>query len=282
MWRCLDNRPNDGLGPAGRQDESAGDIGALRTDRLVTPNPDGVNRCRIDRSAFDGDRGDLGGQIDRVPSGQGPVGNGEGTAHRSEDWDRHDASLLHCAAGREIPMSTVVLAQNMIVDADAASLGLLVLRVCAGVAMAAHGYQKFFKGGKISGTAGWFDSMGMRPGRVHAVLAATTELGAGLLFALGLLTPLAAMAIVALMFVAGYTVHWENGFMSAKDGIELNFIYAVLAVAVATIGPGEFSVDHHLDLIECFDGTTGLLIAAVGGVGAALAQLGLFYRPPND
>ena len=70
--------------------------------------------------------------------------------------------------------------------------------------------------------------------------------------------------------------------MSAKDGIELNFIYAVLAVAAATIGPGEFSVDHHLDLIECFDGTTGLLIAAVGGVGAALAQLGLFYRPPND
>ena len=179
-------------------------------------------------------------------------------------------------------MSSTLLAQNYIADADAVSLGLLVMRVCAGVAMAAHGYQKFFKGGKIAGTAGWFDSMGMRPGRVHALLAASTELGAGILFALGFLTPLAAMAFVALMWVAGYTVHWENGFMSAKNGIELNFIYAILAIGVATIGPGEYSVDYHLELIEDLDGWTGLLIAAVGGVGAALAQLGLFYRPPKD
>ena len=88
------------------------------------------------------------------------------------------------------------------------------------------------------------------------------------------------LAIVALMWVAGATVHWENGFMSAKDGIELNFIYAILAIGVATIGPGEYSLDHALDLIEDLDGVTGLLIAAVGGVGAALAQLAIFYRPP--
>ena len=142
-----------------------------------------------------------------------------------------------------------------------------------------HGYQKFFKGGKIAGTASWFDSMGMRPGRFHAILAASTELGAGILFALGLVTLLAALAIVALMWVAGATVHWENGFMSAKDGIELNFIYAILAIGVATIGPGEYSLDHALCLIEDLDGV-GLLIAAVGGVGAALAQLAIFYRPP--
>ncbi len=179
-------------------------------------------------------------------------------------------------------MSTLLLAQNYIAEPDALSLGLLVLRVGAGVAMAAHGYQKFFKGGKIDGTAGWFDSMGMRPGRVHALLAASTELGAGILFALGLLTPFAALAFVGLMFVAGYTVHWENGFMSAKNGIELNFIYAVLAIAVATTGPGEYSLDYELELIESLDGVTGLLIAAVGGVGAAVAQLGLFYRPPAD
>lgn len=177
-------------------------------------------------------------------------------------------------------MSSTLIAQNYVVDADAASLGLLVVRVCAGVAMAAHGYQKFFKGGKIAGTAGWFDSMGMRPGRFHAILAASTELGAGILFALGLVTPLAALAIVALMWVAGTTVHWENGFMSAKDGIELNFIYAILAIGVATIGPGEYSLDHALCLIEDLDGVTGLLIAGVGGVGAALAQLAVFYRPP--
>ena len=123
--------------------------------------------------------------------------------------------------------------------------------------------------------------MGMRPGRFHASLAASTELGAGILFALGLVTPLAALAIVALMWVAGATVHWENGFMSAKDGIELNFIYAILAIGVATIGPGEYSLDHALDLIEDLDGVTGLLIAAIGGVGAALAQLAIFYQDVN-
>ena len=215
-----------------------------------------------------------------MPPREHAIGLGKRAPHGGEDGDGHQGSLLHCAAGEEIPMSSTLIAQNHIVDADAASLGLLVVRVCAGVAMAAHGYQKFFKGGKISGTAGWFDSMGMRPGRFHAILAASTELGAGILFALGLVTPLAALAIVALMWVAGATVHWENGFMSAKDGIELNFIYAILAIGVATIGPGEYSLDHALCLIEDLDGVTGLLIAAVGGVGAALAQLAIFYRPP--
>ena len=55
---------------------------------------------------------------------------------------------------------------------------------------------------------------------------------------------------------------------------------AILAIGVATIGPGEYSLDHALCLIEDLDGVTGLLIAAVGGVGAALAQLAIFYRPP--
>ena len=52
----------------------------------------------------------------------------------------------------------------------------------------------------------------MKPGKVHALLAASTEVGAGLLLAAGLLTPLAAGAIVALMIVAGWTVHRDKGF----------------------------------------------------------------------
>ena len=179
-------------------------------------------------------------------------------------------------------LTTILAAENYVAHPDAVSLGLLVLRVCAGVAMAAHGYQKFFKGGKIAGTAGWFDSMGMRPGKLNAYMAASTEVGAGLLFAVGLLTPFAAMAIVALMFVAGYTVHWQNGFMSVNNGIELNFIYAILAVGVAAIGAGEYSLDYSLELIENLDGWTGLLLATAGGVGAAVAQLAVFYRPPKD
>src|SRR4051794_9075882 len=85
------------------------------------------------------------------------------------------------------------------------SIVLLGMRVVLGLTMAAHGYNKFFGGGRIPGTARWFDSMGMRPnGTIHAVMAATTELGCGLLLAFGFLTPLAAAGIVALMIVAAW------------------------------------------------------------------------------
>lgn len=177
--------------------------------------------------------------------------------------------------------STMMLgAENYIADMDALSLGTLIVRVAVGLTLAAHGYGKFFRGGKIKGTAGWFDSMGMRPGKFHALLAASTEVGAGLLFAVGLLTPLAALAFVALMVVAGWTVHRDNGFFIVAEGWEYNFVLAIIAVGVAVTGPGEYSLDYQLELIEDFDGTTGLLISAVGGVAAAIAQLAIFYRPP--
>jgi len=57
---------------------------------------------------------------------------------------------------------------------------LLLLRVTVGVTLAAHGYNKFFGGGRIAGTARWFESIGMRPGRRHAILAASGEIAAGL------------------------------------------------------------------------------------------------------
>ena len=165
--------------------------------------------------------------------------------------------------------------------AERVSLGVGLIRVLLGITLAAHGYAKFFKGGRIPGTGRWFDSMGMRPGRFHAYLAASTEVGAGLLFAMGLFTPLAAAAMVALMAVAGWTVHRDKGFFIVGEGWEYNFIIAVVAVGIATTGPGQYSLDYAFGLTDPdFDGITGLLIAAVGGVGAAVAQLAIFYRPP--
>ena len=71
-------------------------------------------------------------------------------------------------------------------------VGLLVLRLVLGLTMAAHGYHKFFGGGRLPGTAGWFESIGMKPGMFHARVAATTEVSAGLGLAVGLLTPIPA------------------------------------------------------------------------------------------
>ena len=163
----------------------------------------------------------------------------------------------------------------------AVDVGLLLLRGVVGLTMAAHGYQKFFAGGRIAGTGQWFDSLGMRPGRLHALAAATTEVGAGLLLALGLLTSLAGAAFVALMLVAGYTVHRANGFFSVRSGWEYNLVLATVGAAVGTTGAGRYSVDHLAGLTGAFSGLPGLLIAAGGGLVAGAAQLLLFYRPSS-
>src|SRR6476661_3898847 len=83
--------------------------------------------------------------------------------------------------------------------------GLLVVRVSVGVTMIAHGYNHIYRGGKIQGTAGWFASLGMKPGILHAWLASITELAAGLGLVLGLLTPFAAGAIIGILTVAFIT-----------------------------------------------------------------------------
>ena len=63
---------------------------------------------------------------------------------------------------------------------DAYDVGLLILRLVLGLTLAAHGYNKFFGGGRIPGTARWFESIGMKYGTFQAVVAATTEIAAGL------------------------------------------------------------------------------------------------------
>lgn len=162
---------------------------------------------------------------------------------------------------------------------DEVDAGLLVLRICLGLVMAAHGYAKVFRGGRIPGTARWFDSIGMRPGGATAWLAAGTELGAGLAFAFGLLTPFAAAAFVSLMFVAAWTVHRGNGFFIVSDGWEYNLVLAAGAIAVAITGPGAASLDHLLFGETVLDGWAGALIALAGGLAAGGSLLAVVYRP---
>lgn len=165
---------------------------------------------------------------------------------------------------------------------DEYNLALVILRVSFGLTMAAHGYAKVFQGGRLAGTAGWFDSIGMKPGALHARLAAGTEILAGLGLAVGLLTTFSATGFVGVMLVAGYTVHRQNGFFIVKDGWEYNFILAIGAVGIAMLGPGEWSLDNAIGIDDDLDGWLGLIIAAGGGVAAGIGQLALFFRPPAD
>jgi putative oxidoreductase len=155
---------------------------------------------------------------------------------------------------------------------------MLLLRLCLGATMAAHGLNKFFAGGRIPGTARWFDGMGMRPGWLHARLAAGSEVAAGLGLAVGLLTPVAAAGFVALMLVAGWTVHRGNGFFIVKQGWEYNLVLAVAAVAVAASGAGGFSLDAVLGWSWLSGGYSALIAVGLGLLGG-IGQLVLFYRP---
>jgi putative oxidoreductase len=159
-------------------------------------------------------------------------------------------------------------------------VGLLILRLVLGVTLAAHGYNKFFGGGRIPGTARWFESIGMKPGKFHATVAATTEISAGLGMAAGLLTPIPAAGFVSLMLVAAWTVHRHNGFFIVKEGWEYNLVLAVSAVAVATIGPGKLSLDYLIFGKNWLDGWQGLLLSVLLGFAGAFGQLLIFYRPP--
>lgn len=152
-----------------------------------------------------------------------------------------------------------------------------ILRLALGLTLVAHGWNKVFGAGGLSGTQGWFESLGLRPAWVHARVAAGTEIGAGLLAIVGLATGLSAMAFVGLMVVAMRTDHRGKGYFVFKGGWEYVLFVAAAAVALAAGGPGRWSVDHLIGLDLA--GPWWALAAAVGGVAAALGLLAACYRP---
>jgi len=166
--------------------------------------------------------------------------------------------------------------------AGTTALALLVLRGSLGAMITAHGLNKFFGGGKIEGTAKWFESIGMRPGRLNALAAATTEIGCGTLLLLGLATPVAAGALIALMLVAIVTVHRNNGYFVFRpgQGIEYCLTIALVAGVIGALGPGRWSVDHALGWWH-YTRLEGLVVAVLLGLGGAAVQLLVVWRPPG-
>ena len=78
------------------------------------------------------------------------------------------------------------------------SFGIAILRAVIGGLFIGHGLQKLlgkFGGHGLEGTAGWMESIGMRPGKVHATAAGVAETGGGALLVAGAATPLAASAL---------------------------------------------------------------------------------------
>lgn len=157
---------------------------------------------------------------------------------------------------------------------------LALLRGVVGIVFLAHGVKHFKSREK---TMRWAASIGLKSPGIQWAFMTFAEIGIGLGLIAGLLTSFAAAGLVAMMFVAFWTVHRFAGFwITARpdEGYEFVLVLIAAAVAVALLGPGEWSLDHMLEIADDLDGTTGALIVA-GGFLASIAQLAAFYRRPK-
>jgi putative oxidoreductase len=149
-------------------------------------------------------------------------------------------------------------------------IGLLLLRLTAGLTLAAHGAQKifgWFGGPGLGATGQFFETIGFLPGRRHALMAGLAETGGGLLLALGLFTPIAAALICSVMLVA-MAVHIKNGFFAQNGGYEYTLVLGIAALSFAFTGPGSLSLDALLGdhFSGTFWGIAALFVGILGGV----------------
>ncbi|MEO6606646.1 MAG: DoxX family protein [Aeromicrobium sp.] len=163
---------------------------------------------------------------------------------------------------------------------NSADTAALLLRIALGSVLLMHGRNHGWGSGGLAGTASWFESIGLRPAKVHAAISAYMEVACGLALMLGLLVPFAAAAGVATMAVAFVTVHRKNGFFifNPGEGYEYVVTVAFALVALAVLGAGKISLDHALD-IELHGNAVGLIAGGAGLLGASLLLL-TSWRPP--
>ena len=127
--------------------------------------------------------------------------------------------------------------------------GRLILRGVVGPLFVGHGTQKlfgWFDGHGPDATGGFFESLGLRPGKRHATAAGWAETLGGAMLTLGALTPLAQATITGTMVTAIRKVHAQNGPWVTQNGFEYNLTLIALTAALTETGPGSPSVDEAL------------------------------------
>lgn len=158
---------------------------------------------------------------------------------------------------------------------DTSDLGLLLLRVVIGLTFAAHGAQKLFGWWGGAGWDGWkavILRLGFRPPALFAAISVAAEVGGGLLFAVGFLTPLAGLVLIGQEVVIIVKSHWRRGFWNRDNGFEFPLALFAGTVAIVLTGPGAASVDGQLDI----DADSALRIGLVAlGILGGLATAGL-------
>ena len=171
---------------------------------------------------------------------------------------------------------------------DTINTALLIVRIGIGVIFLAHGIKH--ARGRVK-TSNWFGSIGFKSPDLQWFASTATEIGVGALLIVGLLSGFAAAGVIGIMFVAYWTVHRTAGFFITsfmKEGVDVEgyeYVAALgmIALALAISGPGEFSLDHAIELsgvsiAEYLDGAVGGLLT-IGAIGVSALQLATFWRP---
>lgn len=159
-------------------------------------------------------------------------------------------------------------------------MATLLLRLTIGPMLVFHGYSKIFRGGGLTGTAKYFEKLGLRPGTLHAGLGAGTEIGAGALMTIGALSPLPAAGAIGLMATAARTDHKGKGFLVFKGGWEYTGVVAAAATAMAALGPGPLSVDRVRGRERT--GVVWAIFALALGLGGAAGILSRVRSEPAE
>jgi putative oxidoreductase len=131
------------------------------------------------------------------------------------------------------------------------SLAAVIPRVIVGLIFAGHGAQKllgWFGGHGLPGTAALFRRIGLEPAVPWAVVAGLIETLGGLALALGLATPIAAIALTAVMFAATFFVHAPRGFWAAAGGYEYPLVLIGICSLFGFAGAGPYSLDAYWNL----------------------------------
>jgi putative oxidoreductase len=153
------------------------------------------------------------------------------------------------------------------------TVGRLLARVTIGGLFAAHGTQKlfgWFGGPGVEGAGEMMEKLDLEPPKRNAVAAGTAETAAGVLLALGALTPLAASLITSTMITAIRKVHGSEGPWNTEGGYEYNVALIAAVAALVETGPGSPSLDRALS-IEAKGSKWALAALAAGAAGSTLA-----------
>ncbi len=118
-----------------------------------------------------------------------------------------------------------------------------LVRIVAGVSLAAHGYPKLFV--NPEGNAEWFESIGFEPGLFWNFTVGIVEFGGGLCLAIGLLTRLVAVPILIFLATA-ITYHWQFGFYWNMQGWEYPLFWWLVVFHFLIHGGGPWSVDARI------------------------------------